>query len=116
MAILDPLVLPPDVVIVPVSELPPELREQVGHEAGDYSVTRPRSRTMSSIVDAKTAALLETFRTPATIVDAVIAFSAAEGLDPRATLDDAFAVARRNDKEPAVARVTPGDGASVRPR
>jgi len=47
---------------------------------------------MSSIVDAKTAALLETFRTPATIVDAVIAFSAAEGLDPRATLDDAFAV------------------------
>jgi eukaryotic-like serine/threonine-protein kinase len=92
MAILDPLVLPSDVVILPVAQLPPELREQVGHEAGDFSVTRPRSRAMSSIVDAKTAALLETFRTPATIVDAVIAFSAAEGLDPRATLDDAFAV------------------------
>jgi serine/threonine protein kinase len=92
MAILDPLVLPSDVVIRPVAELPPELREQVGQETGGYSVTRPRSRTMSSIVDAKTAALLEIFRTPATIVDAVIAFSAAEGLDPRATLDDAFAV------------------------
>jgi eukaryotic-like serine/threonine-protein kinase len=92
MAILDLLVLPSDVVIQPVTQLPPDLREQVGHVTGDYSVTRPRSRTMSSIVDAKTAALLEIFRTPATIVDAVIAFSAQEGVDPRVTLDDAFAV------------------------
>jgi eukaryotic-like serine/threonine-protein kinase len=92
MAALDPFVLPSDVVVQPVEELPPELREQVGGGPGDYAVTRPRTRTMSSIVDAKTAALLETFRTPSTIVDAVIAFSAAEGLDPRETLDDAFAV------------------------
>jgi eukaryotic-like serine/threonine-protein kinase len=92
MAILDPLVLPPDVVIAPVAELPPELRDQIEHKAGDYSVTRPRARTMSSIVDGKTAALLDTFRAPTTIVDAVIAFSRAQGLDPRETLDDAFAV------------------------
>ena len=92
MAVLDPFVLPADVVVQPVEELPPELRTQVGGGPGDYAVTRPRTRTMSSIVDAKTAALLETFRTPSTIVDAVIAFSAAEGLDPRETLDDAFAV------------------------
>jgi hypothetical protein len=92
MAILDPLVLPPDVVIAPVAELPPELRVQIEHKAGDFSVTRPRARTMSSIVDGKTAALLDRFRAPTTIVDAVIAFSRAEGLDPRETLDDAFAV------------------------
>lgn len=92
MAILDPLVLPADVVIAPVVELPDGLREQIEHDEGDYSVTRPRSRTLSSIVDAQTAGLLESFRAPATIVDAVIAFSAAEGLDPRATLDDAIAV------------------------
>ena len=92
MAVLDAFVLPADVVVPPVEELPPDLREQVGGGPGDYAVTRPRTRTMSSIVDAKTAALLESFRTPSTIVDAVIAFSAAEGLDPRETLDDAFAV------------------------
>jgi hypothetical protein len=94
MGVLDPLVLPSDVVIVPVAGLPLELREQIDHAPGDCAVTRPRTRTTSSIVDTKTAALLETFRTPATIVDAVIAFSAAEGLDPRQTLDDAFAVLR----------------------
>jgi eukaryotic-like serine/threonine-protein kinase len=94
MGVLDPLVLPSDVVIAPVAGLALELREQIDHGPGDYAVTRPRARTTSSIVDTKTAALLETFRTPATIVDAVIAFSAVEELDPRQTLDDAFAVLR----------------------
>jgi len=92
MTVLDAFILPSDVLVVPVAQLAPELRAQIDHAAGDYSVTRPRTRTTSSIVDAKTAALLESFRTPATIVEAVIAFSAAQGLDPRKTLDDAFAV------------------------
>ncbi|MEY2440805.1 MAG: eukaryotic-like serine/threonine-protein kinase [bacterium] len=92
MTVLEPLILPSDVQIVPVDELAPELREQLDHAAGDCSITRPRTRTTSSIVDARTAALLERFRTPATIVDAVIAYSTEAGTDPRATLDEAFAV------------------------
>ena len=90
--ILDPFVLPADVIITPLAQLAPELREQIGHQAGDCAVTRPRSRTPSSIVDARTASLLEKFRSPTTIVDAVIAFGAAEGVDPRDLLDDAFSV------------------------
>ena len=121
-AVLDQLVLPSDVVIAPVAELPPDLRGQIEHQMGDYSVTRPRARTMSSIVDAKTAALLDRFREPTTIVDAVIAFSRAEGLDPRETLDDAFAVlggfvnegllvaAGSDLAEPIVTSLAPGDG------
>jgi serine/threonine-protein kinase len=92
MTVLEPLILPSDVEIVPVDELPPELRDQLDHAAGDCSITRPRTRTTSSIVDAQTAALLERFRTPATIVDAVIAYSTEAGTDPRATLDEAFPV------------------------
>jgi serine/threonine-protein kinase len=92
MTILDPYVLPADVVIAPVAQLAPELREQISHEAGDCAVTRPRLRSSSSIVDARTAALLESFRSPTTIVDAVIAFGAEEGVDPRELLDDAFSV------------------------
>jgi serine/threonine-protein kinase len=92
MTVLEPLILPSDVQIVPVDELAPELRDQLDHSAGDCSITRPRTRTTSSIVDAQTAALLERFRTPATIVDAVIAYSTEAGTDPRATLDEAFAV------------------------
>ena len=124
-AILDPLVLPADVVIAPVAELPAELRDQIEHKTGDYSVTRPRARTMSSIVDGKTAALLDTFRAPTTIVDAVIAFSRAEGLDPRETLDDAFAVlggfvnegllvpADSELAEPIASTLAPGDASGA---
>ena len=86
MTILGPLVLPADVIIAPVDELAPDLREQIGE--GDFSVTRPRTRSMSSVVDARTARLLEAFRTPARIVDAVIAVSD----DPRSALDDAVGV------------------------
>jgi eukaryotic-like serine/threonine-protein kinase len=92
MKILDPFVLPPDVVIAPVAQLAPELREQIAHEEGDCAVTRPRLRTSSSVVDARTAALLQSFRSPTTIVDAVIAFGAVEGVDPRELLDDAYSV------------------------
>jgi hypothetical protein len=87
---LDPLVLPADVVVIPVAALSSDMRERLVHEAGDYHVTRPRTRTVSSIVDAKTAALLERFRTPTTIVDAVMTFCSAEALDPQETLDMAF--------------------------
>lgn len=89
---LGSLLLPEDVVIVPVSRLAPGMRDRMEHEDGDHCVTRPRSRTTTTVVDARTAALLERFRTPSTIVDAVVAFCSAEGSDPRATLDDAFPV------------------------
>jgi serine/threonine protein kinase len=88
-AVLDPFVLPADVVISP---LRPAVRERLADTIGEYSVTRPRSRSQSSVVDGATAGLLATFREPTTIVDAVIAFSAARGLDPRATLEDALDV------------------------
>jgi serine/threonine-protein kinase len=92
MAISDPFTLPADVVVMPVADLDPMVRAQVTHEPGDYCVTRPLTRTVSVIVDAHTARLLECFRRPTTIVDAVVAFSAAEGADARETLDSAFDV------------------------
>ena len=58
-------------------------------------MTRARTRSGSSIVTAETAALLNVFRTPSTIVDAVIAYGAVTGADPRATLEQAFPVLRR---------------------
>lgn len=94
MTLLGRLVLPVDVAIVAVAEVDPSWRDRLTHEPGDFCVTRPRSRAMTSVVDPRTAALLERFRTPSTIVDAVIAFSAEEGLDPRRALDEAFAVLR----------------------
>src|SRR5690349_6501545 len=95
MWITDPLVLPPDVVLVPVAELPPEVRDKLRGEEGDFALTRPRARTPSRLVDADAAALLGEFARPATVVEAVIRFSRARGADPEATLEDAYPLLER---------------------
>lgn len=95
MAITDPLVLPEDVLLLPVADLPEETRRQLSWEEGDYAVTRPRSRTPSRIVDAGAADLLQIFREPVTIVEAVIRFSRERSLDPEATLEEAYPLLER---------------------
>lgn len=95
MAITDPLVLPEDVLLLPVAELPEETRRQLTWEEGDYAVTRPRSRTPSRIVDAGAADLLALFREPVTIVEAVIRFSRERSLDPETTLEEAYPLLER---------------------
>lgn len=95
MAITDPLLLSPDLILVPVAELPEEVRGRFEHEEGDVAVTHPRSRTPSRILDARSAELLEEFRTPRTIVEAVIRFSRAREADPEATLEEAYPLLQR---------------------
>jgi serine/threonine-protein kinase len=92
---LGPLVLPSDVLVAPVAQLPVEQRTKIEAEQGDYCVTRPRTRITTSIIDVGTALLLERFRQPSTIVDAVISFSEAAGLEPEQVLDQAFPVLAR---------------------
>jgi hypothetical protein len=90
MSIVEPLVLPADVLLVPVAELPAATRRQLTWQEGDYAVTRPRSRTPSRIVDAPGAALLRQFEQPRTVAAAVISYSRERGENPEATLLDAY--------------------------
>ncbi len=90
MPITDPLVLPADVLVVPVAELPTTLLAQLDYDTGDYAVTRPQSRTPSRIVDDQSAVLLQEFRTPTTIVDAVIRYSRVAEANPETVLVEAF--------------------------
>ena len=92
MTIADPMLLPPDVELTPVEELPEEIRAQFTYRQGDHAVTRPRARSTSSIVDANTALLLGSFRTPTRIVDAVLGFASERQLDPRETLERSYPV------------------------
>ncbi len=92
MTIADPMLLPPDVELTPVEELPEEIRAQFTYRDGDHAVTRPRARSTSSIVDANTALLLGSFRTPTRIVDAVLGFATERQLDPRETLERSYPV------------------------
>jgi len=95
MAITDSFVLPADVVVVPVEELPARVREDLAFADGDRAITRPRLRTPSRIIDADAALLLEEFRSPKTIVDAVVRFSRAKGVDAEQTLTDALPMLQR---------------------
>ncbi|MEO8378050.1 MAG: lanthionine synthetase LanC family protein [Acidobacteriota bacterium] len=88
MNVTEPLVLRNDVVLVPVSELPPDVRAKIDFEEGDYAVSRLHGRMPSQIIDPETASLLKLFREPTTIVDAVIRNSRELSKDPRSWLDE----------------------------
>ena len=85
-----PVVLPEDVQIVPLTELPESVRAQLEGADGDFALTRPHSRTPSKVIDASAAALLEHFRGPKTIVDAILAYSKAAKARPSDVLDEAY--------------------------
>lgn len=91
---MGPFVVPDDVSIGSAEDLAKGVRHAVGASTGDFAVARPHSRARVMIVDSATAELLESFRTPQSIVDAVLAFSRRRGTDPEATLIDAFAQLR----------------------
>ncbi|NOK71592.1 MAG: hypothetical protein GFH25_541324n35 [Chloroflexi bacterium AL-N10] len=88
-------ILPEDVIIVPVTDLPETVLEQFAYESGDYAVTRPNSRTSTIIVNKDTASLLHYFRQPSTIGQAIVKYSRANALDPSTVLTTAYPIVAR---------------------
>lgn len=88
MNVTDPLVLRSDVVLLPVSDLEPEVREKFESDEGDYTISRRHGRMGSQVIDSETAALLQLFRKPRTIVEAVIENSRALQKDPEQWLEE----------------------------
>jgi serine/threonine-protein kinase len=105
-------VLPEDVLFVPIERLPSELRSTFNGEDGDYAVSRPRARTRTKIVDSDAAEILQGFRKPQTILEAVLAYSRSSGLEPEKVLDDAFPILREFLQARLLVR--PGSEASLR--
>lgn len=95
VTIFGALILPSDVLVVPVAELADGVRARLALAEGEYAVTRVGARTPSRIVDAQAAELLLEFRTARTIVDAVIRYSRARHADPERTLEEAFPLLER---------------------
>ena len=89
MSLTDTLVLSPEVLIIAVGDLPPAVREEIG-DRGSFVLTQARARASSTLVDQATAALLQEFRSPATVEEAVIRYSRRMGLDPERTLDESY--------------------------
>ena len=91
----EPLLLPEDVLLTPVADMPAQWRDQIGGAAGDIVVSRPGARATSKRLDAHAAALLEGFRSGRTIVQAVLGFSRANGLNPERTLEASLPMLRQ---------------------
>jgi eukaryotic-like serine/threonine-protein kinase len=86
----DPLVLSEGVMLFPVLELDPAMRASLGAEEGDYGLTKPSSRRTTRIIDSAAANLLEEFRTPSSIPDAIARFGRKSGLAPGKVLELSF--------------------------
>lgn len=88
MNITEPMVLRRDVVLIPVGDLSADVRDKIDYDEGDYTISRRHGRSASQIIDGETAALLQLFKEPRTIVDAVILNSRALEKDPETWLDE----------------------------
>ncbi len=90
MDLSTPLAWNDDVLLLPVAELPEELRSKLDCAPEDFALSRPQARSGSKILDADAAELVRRFREPRTVVEAVILFGRARGLDPEQVLEGAF--------------------------
>jgi hypothetical protein len=92
MSTTEPLVLPADVLLIPLENLPDTLRGETEYEAGDCALVGPSSDIAPSVVNAATAALLKEFRVPQTADDALRRFCQANDVDAAAMHDEVVAL------------------------
>jgi len=76
----DRLVLPDEVVVFPVATLTPAVRAAIGCEPDEYALTRKRSRRTTRVIDQATADLIEEFRKPSSVIEAIRSFAGRTGL------------------------------------
>jgi eukaryotic-like serine/threonine-protein kinase len=88
MNITEPFVLRHDVLLIPCAELSEDMRGRITFDEGDFTLSRRQGRALSQVIDGETAALLELFRKPRTIIDAVLENSRSFGRNPAVLLDE----------------------------
>jgi hypothetical protein len=86
----DPLVLSEGIILFPVAELDPAMRASIGAVEGDYCLTKPNSRRTTRVIEGAGAQLLEEFRNPSSVPDAITRFSRKSGLAPGKVLELSF--------------------------
>jgi len=88
MTITEPFVLKEDIVLVPCAEMDDDVRARIAFDDGDFTLTHRHGRSRVQVIDGGTAALLELFRRPRTIADAVLENSLALGKTPHDRLEE----------------------------
>jgi eukaryotic-like serine/threonine-protein kinase len=88
-------VLQSDVLLTPVQELPITARHQLGADESDYALSRTMSRAPVRVLDRDFTDLLQRFRSPIRIVDAIMSYSRDRRVDAEVTLEEAFPMLQR---------------------
>ncbi|RSN04870.1 hypothetical protein DMB42_29185 [Nonomuraea sp. WAC 01424] len=86
--------LPPEVMLFPADRLASTVQAKLDIRAGQHCLTKPSGRQTTMLVSAETAALVELFRQPMSLTEAVVTFGVRHRADPHLVLDDAFPVVR----------------------
>lgn len=85
-------VLPKDVVITSITELPTNIQKQLETNQGEYIISRRGSRTPSKTIDSATVDLIKEFITPKKIVDAVVKISKNQTIDAYQLLQETIPI------------------------
>lgn len=88
------LLLPADVLVIPAADLSAQDRARTQMEEEDFAISRRYARSPSKVVGPSSAALLERFRQPASIVDVVRDYAEDHGLDARDVLQEVYPFVR----------------------
>lgn len=99
MIVTSPMVLPPDILVIPSADLDEATRIKCGCTEGYFVLTRPNSRVPSSVVNEAVINLLNQFRKPTTIVEASIKIFLSQGGAPEAVLEDVYSALKPFIKE-----------------
>ncbi len=82
-------VIPEDVIIMPVTDLSDSLRGKLQHDLNDYALTRINSRVHTKIISVEVAELLDQFRKPKSLINAIIDYSSSKNIIPEDVLNEA---------------------------
>lgn len=92
--ITGPYVLPEDLTRAPVARLPARERARIASGDGEVAVGRAGVRQGVKVLSADAARLLDSFRSPTTIVDAVLAYAGQASIEPAEALRQAYPILR----------------------
>ena len=92
MAATDLYILPENVSLIPIADIAEQTRNKFEYEANDFILTYLNGRQTSKVIDAASASLLKTFKTPSSIVEGIFKYSVLHNLNPQDTAEQAFAV------------------------
>lgn len=90
MTITSPMLFPSDVIVISSHELDETTRSKCGCAEGSFVLTRPHSRTPSTVVNQAVVDLLNQFRKPTTIVEAALRIAVEQGQSPETVLEKVF--------------------------